>query len=194
MPNPSVHNYAFRKALGYVRNKKGKVEYEAVQTTFQSAVHQVISNRPPYVPLYLPMENFIILLQIIRNRLGDDNVMSAGVDTNRVFDVGFYVYVGPEEKDSPYTFLDPHKHLLEVVTDFYHNLITPSAIIRECTFGLQEEESRLVITWDDCKEYMDIFQYLEGLHGGMIKASTGYGSLSSQKKKEKFIFEIELLE
>lgn len=193
MPNPSVHNYAFRKALGYVRNKKGKMEYEAVQTTFQSAVHQVISNRPPYFPLYLPMQNFILLLQIIRNRLGDDNVMSAGVDTNRVFDVGFYVYIGPEEKDSPYTFLDPHKHLLEVVTDFYHNLITPSAIIRECTFGLQEEESKLVVTWDECKEYMDLFPYLEGIHSGMIKASTSHGNLSCKKTKNKFVFEIEIL-
>jgi hypothetical protein len=194
MPNPSVHNYAFRKALGYVRNKKGKQEYEAVQATFQNAVHQVISNRPPYVPLYLPMQNFIMLLQIIRNRLGDDNVMSAGTETNRFFDIGFYLYVGPEEKDSPYTFLDPNKPLITVVTDFYHNLVTPSAIIRECTFGLQEEESKLVVTWDECSEYMDLFPYLQGLHGGMIKAATTNGSLSSRQTKNKFIFEIELLD
>ncbi len=194
MPNPSVHNYAFRKALGYVRNKKGKMEYEAIQTTFQDAGHKVISNTPPYIPLYLPIQDFIMLLHIIRNRLGDDNVMSAGIETNRFYDIGFYYYIGPEEKDSPYTFLDPHKPLLEVVSDFYHNLVTPSAIIRECTFGLQEEESKLVVKWDECKDYMDLFPFLEGLHGGMIKASTGNGSLSSRKTKNNFIFEIELME
>ncbi|UCE73034.1 MAG: hypothetical protein JSV56_08315, partial [Methanomassiliicoccales archaeon] len=98
MPNPSVHNYAFRKALGYVRNKKGKNESEAIRKTYHDAITQTISDRPPYVPLYLPIENFILLLQIIRNRLGDDNVISGGVETNRFYDVGFYVYVGPEEK------------------------------------------------------------------------------------------------
>jgi len=193
MANPSVHNYAFRKALGYVRNKKGLREAEVIIKTFHDAVPQKISERPPYVPLYLPMKNFILLLQIIRNRLGDDNVMSGGVSTTRLYDVGYYVYVGPEEKDSPYTFLDPHKHLLEVITDFYHNLITPSAIIRECTFGLQEDESKFIVTWDECKDYMDLFPYLEGLHGGMIKASTSHGLIFSKKTKNKFVFEIEIL-
>lgn len=190
MPKPCVHNYAFRKALGYVRNKKGRLEHETVVTTFQNAVQQVISNRPPYVPLYLPVQNFIMLLQIIRNRLGDDNVMSAGVETNRFYDVGFYLYVGPEEKDSPYQYLDPRKPLREVVSDFYQNLVTPSAIFRDCIFDMQEEESRIVIAWEECEDYAELFSYLEGVHGGMIKASSGKGELSFRKKKDTFTFEI----
>lgn len=190
----TVHNYAFRKALGYVRNKKGRLEYDNVMNTFQNTVHQVISTRPPYMPLYLPVKNFIMLLQIIRNRLGDDNVISAGVATNRFYDMGFYLYVGPEENDSPYHFLNPHKPLREVVGDFYQNLVTPSAIFRECIIGLQERETMITINWEECGEYKELFHYLEGIHGGMIKASKGNGVLSSRKRKDAFTFEIVIVD
>lgn len=194
MSEAKVHNYAFRKALGYVRNKRGRQGSESVRETFENTTHQKISTRSPYLPSYLPIKSFVILLQIIENSLGDKKIVTAERKTHRCYDVGFYLYNGPEENDSPYHYLDPHKTLSEVVEEFYNNLATASAIFKNCDTDLTTEDLKIKITWKGCEEYIELFYYLEGAHAGMIKESSSEGLLRARKAGDTFIFEIELLE
>ncbi len=193
MTEPKVHNYAFRKTLGYVRNKKGKLEYENVKITFENATSKRISTLAPYMPSYLSLKSFVILLQIIKERLGDENITTGGVASNRCYDVGFYLYMGSEEVDSPYNYLDPHKQLPNVMGDFYHNLETPSGIFKYCGTMLTHKGSRIKATWLDLEEYSDFIDYLKGMHAGMIRASASRGVLSTKKKDDAIMFEIKLL-
>lgn len=194
MNEPMVHNYAFRKALGYIGNKKGTIEVDAIRTSFENAVHQKISTQSPFLPTYIPLKSFILLLQLIKNRLGDENITTAGMKTNRCYDVGFYLYAGPEETSSPYQYLDPTKQLSKVVIEFYHNLSTPSGVIKNCGTTLIQKDSKMTGTWEKCGEFYELFQYLEGVHAGMIRTGTGEGVLSAKKEGEVFIFEIDLVE
>ena len=191
MAEINVHNYALRKALGYVRIKKGKIKSESIRTKFENSVHQKLSLEPPYLPLYYPIKSFIILLQIIKNNLGDAETSTDKI-TERSYDVGFYLYTGPEEKNSPYKYLDPHKHLSEVITDFYNHLHTANAIFRGCENTLTEEESKIRGSWEGCEEHDELFHYIEGIHAGIIRASTSEGVLSAKREGSAFVFEIDL--
>ena len=194
MSDPKAHNYAFRKALGYVRNKRGRAGSDSVRETFQHTTHQMISIRSPYMPSYLPLKSFVIILQIIKNSLGDKKIVTSDRKTDRCYDVGFYLYTGPEEGDSPYHYLDPHKPLSDVVSEFYHNLATASAIFKNCETELTIEDSKIKIKWKGCEEYIELFYYLEGLHAGMIKESISDGVQKARKTRDNLIFEIELIE
>lgn len=193
MSEATVHNYAFRKALGYVRNKRGKGGSESIREIFENTTHVKISTRSPYMPSYLPIKSFVILLQIIKKSLGDKKIVESARKTHRCYDVGFYLYTGPEETDSPYHYLDPHKPLSDVVGEFYHNLATPSAIFKNCETELEIEESKIKSKWKGCEEQIELFYYLEGLHAGMIKESAGEGILKAKKSRDTFVFEIEVL-
>ncbi|UCE36167.1 MAG: hypothetical protein JSW00_11525 [Thermoplasmata archaeon] len=194
MSDAKVHNYAFRKALGYVRTKRGRLGSESIRKTYVSATHQFISTRSPYLPSYMPVKSFVILLQIIKNNLGEKKGVNSEKVIHRCYDVGFYLYSGPEEKDSPYQYLDPHKELKEVMGEFYHNLETPSAIFKDCETDLETSDSKITVTWKKLDEYPELFHYLEGLHAGMIKESKSDGELSAQKKRGDFIYIINLRE
>lgn len=189
-----VHNYAFRKALGYVRNKKGKLGSENTRETFVSTTKQTISTRPPYLPSYLPLDSFVILLQIINSSLGEKKIVNEEKKTHRCFDVGFYLYAGPEEPDSPYHYLDPHQQLSRVMDDFYHNLQTPSAIFKECETSLDSKNKTIIASWKDCEGHMELFYYLEGVHAGMIKESSSEGELSAHKEGKAFVYKIKLVD
>lgn len=194
MSDPKAHNYAFRKALGYVRNKRGRAGSDSVRETFQHTTHQMISIRSPYMPSYLPLKSFVIILQIIKNILGDKKIVTSDRKTHRCYDVGFYLYNGPEEEDSPYHYLDPHKPLSEVVSEFYQNLDTASAIFKNCDTELNIEDSKIKVKWKGCEEYIELFYYLEGLHAGMIKESISDGVQKARKTRDNLIFEIELID
>ncbi len=194
MSEAKVHNYAFRKALGYVRNKRGRAGSDSVRDIFENTTHQFISIRSPYMPSYLSVKSFVILLQIIKNSLGEKKMVSSERKTHRCYDVGFYLYTGPEETDSPYHYLDPHKPISEVVSEFYHNLTTPSAIFRNCRTTLAIKDSKIEAEWKGLGEYIELFYYLEGAHAGMIKESSGDGKVMGRKTRDAFVFEIELLE
>lgn len=187
-----VHNYAFRKALAYVRNKRGKKVYESCISAFENTVHTRLSTRSPYLPSYYPIKSFVIFLQIINSTMGEDKIQSLK-KVNRYHDIGFYLYTGSEVQDSPYHYLDPHKSLFEVVSDFYNNLKTASGIFRDCGTELVKKDSKIETHWDGLGEYVELFHYLEGVHSGMIKESSSEGELTSKKKKNTFIFEIKIL-
>lgn len=193
MSEALVHNYAFRKALGYVGNKRGRGGSEEVRQTYENATHQKISTKSPYLPSYMPIKSFVILLQIIMNSLGDKKAINSGKRTHRCYDVGFYLYTGPSEKDSPYHYLDPHKPLSDVLNEFYHNLKTPSAFFKHCETELVTQGSTITITWKGFEEYIELFFYLEGMHAGMIKESVSEASMMAKKAKDTFLYEIELL-
>lgn len=194
MSEPKVHNYAFRKALGYVKNKRGKMGSESIRQVFENTTHQKISIRSPYMPSYLPIKSFVILLQIIKNALGDKKVVNSDRKKSRYYDVGFYLYTGPAENDSPYHYLDPHKPVSDVIKEFYHNLTTPSAIFKECGAKLTIKDSKIEGVWTGCEEYIELFYYLEGVHEGMIKESVGRGKLKAKKARDKFVYEIEMFD
>ncbi len=194
MSEPKVHNYAFRKALGYVRNKKGKLGSLNIRETFMNTTHQNIAEQYPYVPSYYPAKSFVILLQIIENNLEDKKIVSEEKRTPRSHEVGFYLYTGPNEADSPYHYLDPHKELSQVIDEFYHNLKTPSAIFRNCETTLETEGDTLVATWKKREESIELFYYLEGVHTGMIKESSSDGELAALKEKDAFIYRIKMLD
>jgi hypothetical protein len=193
MTEVRVHNYAFRKALSYVRNKRGRKAYESCIQAFENTINMRLSTRSPYLPSYYPMKSFVIFLQIINSTLGEGKIQSPK-KTNRYHDIGFYLYTGPEVQDSPYHYLDPHKSLFEVVTDFYNNLQTASGIFRDCGTELVKKDSKIETHWDGLGEYVELFHYLEGVHSGMIKESNDEGKLVSKKKRNTFIFEIEILD
>lgn len=194
MSEAKVHNYAFRKLLAYVKNKRGKKERDSIQQIFENSSQSKISTRSPYLPTYHPIKSFILLLQIVKNRFGDTTAKIDVQDTDRCYDVGFYLYVGSEEKDSPYHYLDPHKSLEEVLTDFYNNLNTPSAIFKDCGTKLTISDSKIMAVWKECEGNDDFFHYLDGVHAGMIKASIGNGRLFAKKEGDIFVFEIHVLE
>lgn len=193
MSEALVHNYAFRKALGYVRNKRGRSGSETVKETFEKAANQKISTRSPYMPSYLPIKSFVTLLQLIKKSLGDKKVADSTKKIHRCYDVGFFLYTGPEETDSPYHYLDPHKPLSEVIGEFYQNLGTASAIFKHCDTELTIDDSKIKAKWKGCEEHIELFYYLEGLHAGMIKESTGEGVLKAKKSRDTLVFEIEIL-
>lgn len=194
MSEATAHNYAFRKALGYVKNKRGRNGSESVRETFENVTHKKISTRSPYMPSYLPIKSFVILLQIIKKSLGDKKIVDSAKKIHRCYDVGFYLYTGPEETDSPYHYLDPHKHVSEVVGEFYHNLATASAIFKNCKTDLKIKDLKINATWEGCEEHIELFYYLEGLHAGMIKESVSDGVLKARKARDTLFFEIEILE
>ncbi|UCE73257.1 MAG: hypothetical protein JSV56_09505 [Methanomassiliicoccales archaeon] len=188
-----VHNYAFRKALAYIRNKRGRNESENIKQILENTIHQKLSTRSPYLPSYYPLKSFVIFLQIINSRLGEDKMIIAK-KTNRYHDIGFYLYTGPEVADSPYHYLDPHKPLFEVVTEFYNNLQSPSGIFKDCGTAMSKKDSKVETIWKGCCEYSELFFYLEGVYAGMIKESATDGVLSAKKEGDAFIFEVELLD
>jgi hypothetical protein len=143
------------------------------------------------MPTYIPLRSFGFLLKLISKHLGDENVIIAGEKTNRSYDVGFYLYTGPEEKASPYHYLDPHKKLNEVIEDFYNNMKTPSGIFKECSVNLDIRENKIVAVWSGCTVVEELFQYISGIHAGMIKTSVDTGHLTSRLKDDAFVFEIE---
>jgi hypothetical protein len=194
MGEARVHNYAFRKTLAYVKNKKGKLENENIRQTFESATHYKLAARPPYLPTYYPLNSFVMLLQIIINRFGDEKALYEDKKTKRCCDMGYYLYTGPEEKDSPYHYLDPRKPLIEVLTDFYNNLRTPSGIFQNCGSTFSIEGSKIRAVWEGCTGNDEFFFYLEGVHEGMIKCSHGRGVLLAKKGKDAFIYEIKVEE
>ncbi len=194
MYEQKVHNYAFRKALGYVAKKKGTMEVEVIRTGFENAVQQKIASKPPFFPIYYPLNSFVMLLQIIKNRLGDENITTVGINTNRYYDIGFYLYAGAEEVTSPYQFLDPTIHLSEVLGEFYHNLNTASAIIKNCGTTLIVKDSKITGNWEKCNEFLELFPYLEGVHAGMIRTSSSDGVLLARKEGDVFVYEIDLVE
>jgi hypothetical protein len=170
MSEAKVHNYAFRKALGYVRNKKGRLGIEEVKQTFENTTKQKLA--------------------IIKNSLGEKKVVNAEKITDRCYDVGYYLYTGPNEKDSPYHYLDPHKEISQVVGEFYHNLKTPSAIFRDCEIALETNESEITVKWKKLGDYIELFFYLEGVHAGMIKESTSEAVLDSDKKGKTYSYKL----
>jgi hypothetical protein len=193
MKEVRVHNYAFRKALAYVRNKRGKNASESCKSVFENTIQQKLSTRSPYLPSYYPMKSFIIFLQIINNTLGEGKVQNAK-KINRYHNIGFYLYTGGEVGDSPYHYLDPHKQLFQVVEDFYNNLLTASGIFLDTDITINKKNSKVEIIWNDIHDYPELFFYLEGLHEGMIKASSSNGLMKSKKQKGAFVFELEILE
>jgi hypothetical protein len=193
MTEVRVHNYAFRKALSYVRNKRGKKVSEKCQHTFENTIHKKLSTRSPYLPSYYPMKSFVIFLQIINSTLGEEKLPSLK-KTNRYFDIGYYLYTGPEVQDSPYHYLDPHKPLFDVISDFYNNLQTASGIIRDCGTALSKKDHTVETIYKGLSEYVELFYYLEGVYAGMIKESSSEGKLNSKKEGDTFIFEVEILE
>jgi hypothetical protein len=194
MSEAKVHNYAFRKALGYVRNKRGRLGIESIKQTFESTTHQKLSTQYPYMPSYYPIKSFVILLQIIKSNLGERQVSNSEVSKSRCCDIGFYLYAGPEESDSPYHYLDPHKDLPKVMGDFYHNLKSPSAIFKGCDTNLEISDSEIVATWKKLSDYIELFYYLEGVHLGMIKESSSEGKLTAIMEGDSFVYTIKLLE
>lgn len=192
MGEARVHNYAFRKTLAYVVNKKGISEGENIRLIFENATSNKLSPRPPYLPSYYPLNSFLMLLQIIINRFGDEKAMSDAKKTKRCCDIGYYLYAGPEVKNSPYHYLDPQKPLIEVITDFYNNLRTPSGIFKNCGSHLTIEGNKIRAVWEGCTEYDEFFSYLEGVHEGMIRSSSNRCMLLARKNKDAFLFEIEL--
>jgi hypothetical protein len=193
MTEVRVHNYAFRKALAYVRNKRGRRLSEKCKEVFESTIHQKLSTRSPYLPSYYPLKTFVIFIQIINSTLGEEK-LPIPKKSNRYNDIGFYLYTGPVVADSPYHYLDPHKALVDVLTDFYNNLQTASGIFRDCPIVLSKMESKVVITWKGMEDYMELFFYLEGVHTGMIKEAATEGKLTSKQEGDAYIFEIELLD
>jgi hypothetical protein len=192
MSEPKVHNYAFRKALGYVRNKRGRLGIESIKQTFESATHQKLSTKYPYMPSYYPIKSFVILLQIIKSTLGEKKMGNSERSKSRCCDVGFYLYAGPEENDSPYHYLDPHKDLFHVMGEFYHNLKSPSAIFKDCDTNLETSDSEIIATWKKLADYIELFYYLEGAHLGMIKESSSEGKLSALMEGDAFIYTIKI--
>ena len=114
--------------------------------------------------------------------------------SNRCYDVGYYLYTGSEEIDSPYNYLDPHKQLPAVLGDFYHNLETPSGIFKYCGTMMTHKGSIIKATWLELEDNSDFIDYLKGVHAGMIRASHSTGILSARKKDDAIIFEIKLRE
>jgi hypothetical protein len=193
MKEVRVHNYAFRKALAYVRNKRGKNISESCKQVFENTIHQKLSTRSPYLPSYYPMKSFIIFLQIINNTLGEGKVQNAK-KVNRYHNIGFYLYTGAVVADSPYHYLDPHKPLYQVIEDFYNNLLTASGVFLDTNITLERKNSKVQITWNSVDDYPELFMYLEGLHEGMIKSSSSNGLLRSNKKMNTFVFVVEVIE
>lgn len=187
-----VHNYAFRKALEYVKNKRGKGLCEQCQRTFERTIHQKLSTQPPYIPSYYPLKSFVIFLQIINNTL-DEEKLPNPKRSNRYSDIGYYLYTGSKIKDSPYHYLDPHKPVSEVIKDFYNNLQTASGIIRDVGTSLSIKEQIVEATYSGLTEYDELFFYLQGAYSGMIKESLSQGKLNSKKEEDRFIFEVEIL-
>jgi hypothetical protein len=193
MKEVRVHNYAFRKALAYVRNKRGKQVSEKCQHTFENTIHQRLSTRSPYLPSYYPMKSFVIFLQIINSTMGEEK-LPVPKKTNRYFDMGYYMYTGPAVQDSPYHYLDPHKSISDVVTDFYDNLQTASGIILDCGTSLSIAGKHIRAEYNGLSEYVEMFYFLEGVYAGMIKESSSEGDLKSKKEGDTFIFEVEILD
>jgi hypothetical protein len=187
-----VHNYAFRKALAYVRNKRGKKISEKCQHTFENSIHQKLSTRSPYLPSYYPIKSFVIFLQIINSTLGEENLRNSK-KINRYFDIGYYLYTGPAIQDSPYHYLDPHKPVSKVIRDFYNNLQTASGIIKNAGTTMLLTDHKVITTYTGLSEYDELFFYLQGVYSGMIKESSSVGKLNSKKEGDTFIFEVEVL-
>jgi hypothetical protein len=192
MTEVMIHNYAFRKAFAYVRNKRGKRLSEKCQQIFENTTHQKVSTKSPYLPSYYPVKTFVIFLQIINNVLGEEKLPTPKKG-NRYYDIGFYLYTGPVVQDSPYHYLDPHKAVDEVIKDFYDNLQTASGIIRNAGTSMLLTDHKVVTTYTGLSEYDELFFYMEGVYNGMIKESSSEGRLSSKKEGDTFIFEVEVL-
>jgi hypothetical protein len=192
MKEVRVHNYAFRKALAYVRNKRGKRLSEKCQQIFENTTHQKVTTRSPYLPSYYPVKTFVILLQIINNVLGEEKLPTPKKG-NRYYDIGFYLYTGTPVADSPYHYLDPHGSISDVIKDFYDNLQTASGIIMEAGTGYSKKDNKVEVTYKGLSAYDEMFFYLEGVYKGMIKESSSEGRLSSKKEGDTFIFEVEVL-
>lgn len=192
MTEVRVHNYAFRKALAYVRNKRGKNVSEKCHHIFENTIRQKLSTRSPYLPSYYPIKSFVIFLQIINSTLGEEKIPRPK-KVNRYFDIGYYLYTGPVVQDSPYHYLDPHKPLSDVLKDFYNNLQTASGIIRNAGTSMLLTDHKVVTTYTGLSDYPELFFYLEGVYKGMIKESSSDGRLNSKKDGDTFIFEVEVL-
>ncbi len=192
MTEVMVHNYAFRKAIAYVRNKRGKKLSEKCLQMFESTTHQKVSTRSPYMPSYYPIKTFVIFLQIINSVLGEEK-LPIPKKGNRYYDIGFYLYTGRVVQDCLYHYLDPHKAVDEVIKDFYDNLQTASGIIRNAGTSMLLTDHKVVTTYTGLSEFDELFFYLEGVYNGMIKESSSEGRLSSKKEGEAFIFEVEVL-
>ena len=192
MKEVRVHNYAFRKALAYVKNKRGKRLSEKCQQIFENTTHQKVSTRSPYLPSYYPIKTFVIFLQIINSTLGDEKIPGPK-KSNRYYDIGYYLYTGPMVQDSPYHYLDPHKPITEVIKDFYNNLQTASGIIRNAGTSMILTDHKVITTYTGLSEYDELFFYMEGVYKGMIKESSSEGRLNSKKEGDTFIFDVEVL-
>ena len=193
MTDEKVHNYAFRKALGYVKSKKGRLESDRLKALFEDATNQRIAMMPPFLPSYYPLETFVTLLKLIEEHFGEENRLMQRRESKRSYEIGYYLYSGQEEETSPYHHLNPHKKIDEVVNEFYANLRTPSGLLKNCNITVEKEGNVIRVTWRDLSVDPIFLEYLEGLHAGMIKASTSDASMSTKKLDGAIEFDIEIL-